>query len=1015
MKTQTKKITERLLGSCLALILLFSLIPIAAFAEENTFEQAQSETQAYEEISPEEKAPKEDEPKEALAGTSQEKIKEGFYEEELVAQEVLGVSALSSAQTAAPASSGKVSVDTIVDLQTAVANSTENRTISLTSSFKEALANSNASVSLTNSNGYAVAIDGSNMTLTQVLNTTGCTFKITSTSGSITLLNMTLSGYRAGIETSSTHGNGRVELNNVVIEGSTKNPALKAGAGQTTVTNSLFKNTKQGGILVAGSAPSNAACLEIDNTLFQSNVGGAGAALMMGSNSTVTAKNSSFIDNKATAAGYSGGAISFDQSNEAHLELHNCYLKGNVSPPANTGANTGGRGGAIGVHLSNKSSLTVKNSFFEANMSANGTAGITNDGGAISVYQANWQKSFSATIEGCTFSENIANDDGGALHLEGHSFLSASSVIVRNSTFYANKGLELAQAVNSGGGAIQIYNKIATTIEGCSFYKNEVHYGLGAGLAAFSPSTLKVSDCAFINNTAQDGSSNYNNFYRNGGAVPTLAHNVGLDNGAALPLPQSDMILAALGTSEATLQTNGSAIEAGDAMYKRAVPTILIGPRLSNEAYASAIYPDASGAGSTMQDQRGFPRTAPSDVGAVELAWAKFYPNGVPWNSAEIGDYNNTRMLTHVEDSSNANNGTALYIASTPNASIVLPSEPFFDMSAQSSPGQTFLGWGERPDTEQGESDFYAPGTRVRAHEGAGVAAYYAVWEQPQQHTVLYKGNEHTRGSEPTDTASPYTAGSKVSVLEKGDLAKDGYTFTGWNTSAEGKGTAYAPGDTFVIEASIILYAQWSKNQIVAPVDPNPNPNPSPGTETRPLVPANPETLAKVNAGAESLSQKKLSAEGASEEEREETERAANSFENENVPLGTLAGREGWSLISLVTAILALLGTLVGAITIIGARKKRAEQENQMNEDTHVEHKEETAFKQGRTPLYIASALGLVPFILFLLLEDFTQMILVNTWTPLIVTVFLVHLVILIAALILKKRKTQALTGSSMN
>ena len=37
-----------------------------------------------------------------------------------------------------------------------------------------------------------------------------------------------------------------------------------------------------------------------------------------------------------------------------------------------------------------------------------------------------------------------------------------------------------------------------------------------------------------------------------------------------------------------------------------------------------------------------------------------------------------------------------------------------------------------------------------------------------------------------------------------------GYTFTGWNTAADGSGTAYADGATFPFTANATLYAQWT-------------------------------------------------------------------------------------------------------------------------------------------------------------------------------------------------------------
>lgn len=59
-------------------------------------------------------------------------------------------------------------------------------------------------------------------------------------------------------------------------------------------------------------------------------------------------------------------------------------------------------------------------------------------------------------------------------------------------------------------------------------------------------------------------------------------------------------------------------------------------------------------------------------------------------------------------------------------------------------------------------------------------------------------------------------AGSTVTVLPPGDLARTGHTFVGWGTAPTG-GTVYAPGATFEIaNANVTLYAQW------APIAPTP-------------------------------------------------------------------------------------------------------------------------------------------------------------------------------------------------
>ena len=66
--------------------------------------------------------------------------------------------------------------------------------------------------------------------------------------------------------------------------------------------------------------------------------------------------------------------------------------------------------------------------------------------------------------------------------------------------------------------------------------------------------------------------------------------------------------------------------------------------------------------------------------------------------------------------------------------------------------------------------------------------------------------------------------GKTVTVAEN-IFIRNNYIFTGWNTQADGKGTAYKPGDSFTITGEdTVLYAQWSKNvpaQIEVPSDAN--------------------------------------------------------------------------------------------------------------------------------------------------------------------------------------------------
>ena len=91
-----------------------------------------------------------------------------------------------------------------------------------------------------------------------------------------------------------------------------------------------------------------------------------------------------------------------------------------------------------------------------------------------------------------------------------------------------------------------------------------------------------------------------------------------------------------------------------------------------------------------------------------------------------------------------------------------------------------------------------------------GFAAGSSSTSAAATYTVTYKGNGNTGGAPPTDSAK-YATGAKVAVKgNTGNLARAGYSFNGWNTTANGSGTAYAAGATFTMgSANVTLYANW--------------------------------------------------------------------------------------------------------------------------------------------------------------------------------------------------------------
>ena len=88
-------------------------------------------------------------------------------------------------------------------------------------------------------------------------------------------------------------------------------------------------------------------------------------------------------------------------------------------------------------------------------------------------------------------------------------------------------------------------------------------------------------------------------------------------------------------------------------------------------------------------------------------------------------------------------------------------------------------------------------------------------------YSVTYNGNGNTSGSVPTG-ATEYAKDAQVTVLgNTGNLAKTGYTFSGWNTKDDGTGTPYTAGETFTITEETTLYAQWTANTHTITLDAN--------------------------------------------------------------------------------------------------------------------------------------------------------------------------------------------------
>ena len=92
---------------------------------------------------------------------------------------------------------------------------------------------------------------------------------------------------------------------------------------------------------------------------------------------------------------------------------------------------------------------------------------------------------------------------------------------------------------------------------------------------------------------------------------------------------------------------------------------------------------------------------------------------------------------------------------------------------------------------------------------GAVIKVYY----RGAVDRLTYDGNEAGSGSV---EATVGRVDEDVSVAQNG-FERAGYTFEGWNTKADGSGTAYVPGASFTLtEGDDVLYAQWKEAVPVA-------------------------------------------------------------------------------------------------------------------------------------------------------------------------------------------------------
>ena len=112
--------------------------------------------------------------------------------------------------------------------------------------------------------------------------------------------------------------------------------------------------------------------------------------------------------------------------------------------------------------------------------------------------------------------------------------------------------------------------------------------------------------------------------------------------------------------------------------------------------------------------------------------------------------------------------------------------------------GYTFTSWNT---ASNGSGTEFSTTTVVTSN-----LSVYALWTI-NNYTLTYLGNNSTAGSPPVQENHNYN--TVVTVKDEGTLIKTGYTFSSWNTAADGSGVSYATSSSLTIVDDTNLYAQW--------------------------------------------------------------------------------------------------------------------------------------------------------------------------------------------------------------
>ena len=599
--------------------------------------------------------------------------------------------------------------------------------------------------------------------------------------------------------------------------------------------------------------------------------GGAGGAgfntvqLYIGGNGGVGIASSITGTSKFYAGG-GGGGVNNNDNKYVGLDASNTVVLTNVTAPQTTGGGQGGLGGGGRGSSFGRTSLSTEGQY------ANATAGAANTGGggggtdpedikagaggsgtvilrwvaAANLRAITFNSNFgtatttlqrvttgvSTPLQPATFTRpgfifsgwNTAADGSGSAYAGGANFSTTT-----DTTLYAvwRSGVNRSATFDANGGSGTLATQVAgipTALSTNTFTRtgftftgwNSLANGLGYAYANNAFYSFDA-DATFYAQWRPASTLRTVNFYGNGATGGTTPAQTA---GATTPLTGNGFTYP--GKSFLGWNTNNAATTA---TYLDLAPY-----SFTTDLSLYAIWvPQASNVvtynGNTSTGGATAPQTASVSTVVSTNGFTKDGYTFIAWNSQADGlgasytagySYSFAAGITlYAKWSKNLSityNANASDSGAAPSAQSYYVGGPDLTVSTNTGllarSGYTLAGWNS---AANGSGSAYALGGSNARFTTDTVL--YAQW-LAASNTITYNGNGNTAGIAPP-SQSFVSGGAGVVIRDNIDvLVKTGFTFGGWNTTADATGTSYAAGAIYTEPVSRTLYAKWIQNKV---------------------------------------------------------------------------------------------------------------------------------------------------------------------------------------------------------